>query len=281
MTGLLLLSCLALWPGALPAAGARLPPGWPRTAGIRAYDAVLARYVVRDGVDYDGLARDRGKLDAYLWEMAAVDSTALRSRPEAEQKAFWINAYNALTLDLVLLALHGPGRRGPRLRSIREIPDAFSRPLQVVAGARRSLNEIEKGILRGRFHDPRIHFALVCASRSCPALRPRAYTGDSLEAELKAAARAFLSDPTRNDLRISNGAIRLSRIFDWYGGDFARSAPLISTPLFESFPAAERDLLLSLAPWFPPEAGQTLAKSSFRIEFLPYDWSLNDVPARR
>ena len=237
--------------------------------------------MLRGGVDYDSLALDRRELDSYLREIAEVDSAALRTRPEPEQKAFWINAYNALTIDLVLRNLHGPDGAGPRLRSVRDIPEAFTRPRWAVAGAQRSLDQIENDILRARFRDPRIHFALVCASRSCPRPRPEAYTADSLDSELDEAARAFLADSTRNDFRIRGGAIRLSKLFDWYGQDFVDAAPQISTPLFESSRPEERALLTCLAPWLPRGAAVRLAKSRIRIRFLPYDWSLNDAPSRR
>ena len=237
--------------------------------------------MLRGGVEYDSLALDRRGLDAYLGEIADVDSAALRTRPEREQMAFWINAYNALTLDLVLQNLNGPEGKGPRLKSIRDIPDAFSRPRRVVAGAQRSLDRIENEMLRARFRDPRIHFALVCAARSCPPLRPGAYTADSLDSELTVAARAFLADSTRNSFRIRGGAIRLSKLFDWYGQDFVDAAPLISAPAVKASRPAERALLTCLAPWLPPRAAAALAKARVRIEFLPYDWSLNDVPRRR
>ena len=268
----------------LPAA---LPPGWPQTAGIRAYDEALSRYVVHGSVDYDGFARHRSGLDSYLREIATVDSAALGARSQAEQKAFWINVYNALTLDLVLRNLRGPDGKGPRLKSIRDIPEAFTRPRWVVAGARRSLDGIEKGTLLARFDDPRIHFALVCASRSCPALRRRAYTGASLDAELDYAVRAFLADTLRSDTRAQGDTLRLSRIFEWYRGDFLEGVLLTPPPFFSSGPEVSSLLTYLVGHRYLPERTHqwlrdlNVANIPVHIEFLPYDWSLNDAGPRR
>jgi hypothetical protein len=286
VVGLLFLLYVVSLPAVPPVSGAELPPGWPRTAGLRAYDATLARYVMGGGVDYDGLAKGRRGLDDYLRELAAVDSAALRARPEAEQKAFWINAYNALTLDLVLRNLHGADGKGPRLKSIRDIPDAFSRPRWVVAGAPRSLDGIERGILWERFHEPRVHFALVCASRSCPALRPRAYAAESLNDELDQAARVFLADTTRNLVCMPVDTLRFSRIFEWYERDFREATPEITPQPFLPLGPRLGPLLAYLASrhYLPEETTQILRKlrhASVGIEFLPYDWSLNEAPSRR
>jgi Protein of unknown function, DUF547 len=255
--------------------------GPPPTPGLLAYDRTLGRHVRGGLVDYGGLASDRADLDQFLKELASVDSTELHARSRYDRMAFWINAYNALTLDLVLGNLHGPDGKGPRIKSIRDIPDAFSRPRWVVAGDRRSLDGIEKGILPGQFHDPRIHFALVCAARSCPMLRAHPYDGDSLDVELKAAARAFLADTTRNNSRIRQGAIRLSKIFDWYGQEFANAAPQITPSLFPTYGPGEESLLTSIALDLPRQDFLALRKGHARIEFLPYDWSLNDASTRR
>lgn len=267
---------------------AALPSDWPQTAGIRAYDEALSRYVVHGSVDYDGLARHRSGLDSYMREIASVDSAALGARSQAEQRAFWINAYNALTLDLVLRNLHGPGGKGPRLKSIRDVPEAFTRPRWVVAGAWRSLDGIEKGTLLSRLRDPRIHFALVCASRSCPALRRRAYTGASLDAELDYAARSFLADTLRSDTRAQGDTLRLSRIFEWYRGDFVERVPnLTPPPFFSSGPEVSWLLTYLVGHRYLPERTNqwlrdlNLANIPVHIEFLPYDWSLNDAGPRR
>jgi hypothetical protein len=251
------------------------------TPGLLAYDRTLRRYV-RDGlVDYDGLSSDRADLVLYLKELASVDSTELRDRSVHDRMAFWINAYNALTLDLILRNLHGPDGKGPRLKSIRDIPDAFSRRRWVVAGARRSLDGIEKGILLEGFRDPRVHFALVCASRSCPALRGSAYVARSLAADLDSAQRLFLSDTSRNDLRVRSGAIRLSRIFNWYREDFIGSFPEMDPPPLASYPEEDRRYLILLIRFLPPETREAVQGGRVRIEFLPYDWSLNDATPRR
>jgi hypothetical protein len=260
------------------AGAAALPDGWPGTEGLRAYDATLARHARGGGVDYDALRSDRAGLDRFLAEAASIDSTALAGRPEAEQIAFYVNVYNALTLDLVIRNLRGAGARGERLRSIRDIADAWSRPGWTVAGAHRSLDDLEHRVLRAHFHEPRIHFALVCASRSCPALPPRAFRGESLGVDLDAAARGFLADASRCEVRVRDGVLRLSKIFEWYGPDFAGGVP---SRVYASYGPERGGVLAYLERYLPEETTKRLRAGGVRIEFLPYDWSLNGAPPRR
>jgi hypothetical protein len=173
--------------------------GWPVAAGPSAARStgtdelhaplgyLLRAYVVDGEVDYAGLASDREPLAAYLDSLAATEVGALG---RDARLALWINAYNAFTLQLILE--HYPG-----ITSIKEIPRA-SRWEDVrwnVGGTLYSLDQIEHEILRPRFGDPRIHFAVVCASVSCPDLREEAYASAHIDAQLDAAARRFLSDP--------------------------------------------------------------------------------------
>ncbi len=206
-------------------------------------------------MDYPGLARDRALLDRYLAHLASAD-TAGESR--AEQLAFWINAYNAGTLAAVLD--HGIPRSVQDVGKVAGIPTgAFFRSRFRVAGREISLDQIEHQVLRGRFREPRIHFAIVCASRSCPLLASRPYRADSLDSQLDAAARAFLLDPTRNRVPDADGALRVSRIFRWFRGDFE---------------AASGSLPAFLRRHLPPERAARVPEGA-RIRFLPYDWSLN------
>jgi len=211
-------------------------------------DAVLGAVVRGEAVDYAALRRDPlSRLDAYLSRIAAIEPARL---PRAEQIALYVNLYNATVLHAVA-ERYRPGYR----------PDAdsfalFDEPLVRTGGATMSLNDLEHRVLRVGFDEPRIHAALVCASRSCPPLRPQAYTGRGLEAALEEGMRRFLSDPTRNAIDVSARTLRLSRIFEWYADDFGGRA--------------------GLAAYVSRYAGRDVA--GFAIDFLPYSWELNDVP---
>lgn len=233
----------------------------------RDWDDLLLRHVRGDRVDYDGFQRDRPLLQRYL-DSLREPVPGLRREDEI---ALWINAYNAATIDLVV---RERAARGGRLRSIKDIPGAWSRPRWRISGAERTLDEIEHEILRKRFREPRIHFALVCASRSCPALRPAAYRGAFLDAQLDSAARSFVRDPARNRFEPMDGWIRISKIFDWYPKDFvgARDETLERTY------GPERGAMIAYAArYLDPSTAARLRSSKKRVVFLSYDWSLNST----
>lgn len=210
------------------------------------WDGLLRNYVRADGlVDYRGLTAQRGQLEAYLAGLGSQvpDSTWGSSR----RLAYFINLYNALTVRLILD--HYP------LGSIRDLPDPWGQVLITLGGQAYSLDAIEHQVLR-KMGEPRIHFALNCASLSCPALQPRAFTEKELNAQLDAAARAFINDTARN--QITPRTARLSRIFQWYRSDFGNS----------------RDKLTAFLDTYL----DTPLEPGCRIGFLPYDWNLNEVP---
>ncbi|HSR59591.1 MAG TPA: DUF547 domain-containing protein [Robiginitalea sp.] len=214
--------------------------------GHTAWDRLLQRHVRADGtVDYPGFAGEREQLDAYIADLGTrvPDSAWARDR----RLAYFINLYNALTVRLVLE--HYP------LRSIRDLPDPWGRELVSIGGKGYSLDVIEHQVLR-KMGEPRIHFALNCASVSCPVLQPHAFTEQGLDAQLEEAARSFINDPARN--RIQPGSAALSRLFKWYRSDFEGASG--SLPAF-----------LNAYLDTPLEPGS-------RIRFLPYDWNLNQAP---
>jgi hypothetical protein len=222
------------------------------------FTEVLARFVDAEGdVDYRALkAQADSVLAPYLQQLAA-------SRPAALDRdarlALWINAYNAYTLKLIVD--HYP------VKSIRDIegpPDGdtpFQRPVGPVADTVRTLDEIEHEIIRVRFDAPRIHFALVCAAKSCPRLRREAYTGPRLDAQLDEQARRFLHSARKNRIPSGEGHIALSRILKWYGSDFGPTTA---------------DVQRALAPYFEGSVRDSLAQGAYEVRFLPYDWTLND-----
>jgi hypothetical protein len=139
-------------------------------------------------------------------------------------------------------------------------------------GDARSLDDLEHGLIRapGAFDDPRIHFAVVCASIGCPMLRDEAYTADRLDAQLDDALRRFLSDRSRNRYDAGSGTLRVSRIFDWYGQDFEQGHQGYAS--LKAVFARHADLLADRE-----DARARIRAGDYRLDFLPYDWALNDA----
>jgi hypothetical protein len=217
-----------------------------------AWDSLLRRYVCNDGmVDYQGFIRDSQQLNRYLGQLAhshpSVDTWS-----RSEQMAYWINAYNAFTIKLIVdhypVASIKDIQRGlPFVNSVWDI--AFIN----IAGRQYDLNQIEHNILRPLFKDARIHAAINCASVSCPRLRAEAYTADKLDKQLDEAMRAFLLDEIRN--QPGGTEARLSPIFSWFSGDFAR----------------DRGSVRAYVNYYLPQP----LPASAHIRYLPYDWQLN------
>jgi hypothetical protein len=223
-------------------------------------DQLLSAFVSAGRVDYECFQARENELDRYLSTLARTDPSTLS---EAARIALWINAYNAYTIKLVLT-------RYPELESIRDIPRRWKIRRWTVGGERYSLDEIEHEILRKEFDEPRIHFAIVCASISCPDLAPEAYTADRLEEQLDRAARGFLASRDKGfrlEAVPGEGArraeVRLSSIFKWFRKDFERRGSLIEYVL-PLIPAQDRRSLESHV-------------ENVRVRFLDYDWNLNDA----
>jgi hypothetical protein len=228
------------------------------------WDVLLKKHVVPvDGgkasrVRYAGMAADKAALERYLGELSAVKQAEFERWTREQQVAFLINAYNAFTVQKVLT-------RYPDLRSIWDFGKIFGNPFKdrffVLLEKSSSLDEIEHGILRKKYREPRVHFALNCASVGCPMLREEAYRAAGLEQQLSDQQSRFLSDRSRNRLR--GERLEVSRIFDWYGEDFR---PLEA--YFARFASALAD----------DAAGRELIrKHAAKISFLDYDWTLNDA----
>ncbi len=241
------------------------------------YDALLRR-VVHDGrVDYAALRAQRTKLERYLSAFAEVDPAA--GTPE-EQTALWINAYNAGTLRLLLD--HYPLRRSS-LRgylypenSIRQIGGAWDRVQVRVGGLPFTLDEIAHEILRRRFREPLVLFALSPGARGSPPLRAEAYVGERLEQQLESAARAYLDDP-EHGFRIDpdRRSVWISRLFLWYARDFVEAYG--QGPLSDAGRHSETELavLHFLRQRRPEEDRAFLDGGEFTLRYLPHDWMLN------
>ncbi len=220
-------------------------------------------------VDYAGLQKDRAPLKAYLQQLAGVSMSDFNSWRADQRTAFLINAYNAWTLELILTAY-------PDIASIKDLGGLFSSPwkqsIANLLGATRSLDDIEHGLLRGAkgFNEPRIHFAVNCASIGCPALRPEAYTADALDAQLADQTQRFLSDRSRNRVSDDGKTLVVSKLFDWYADDFKAPA----SPL-----AAPKGFLATYASALSDDAAtqQKIGDGTLALDFLDYDWALNGL----
>ncbi len=244
----------------IAAAAATQPaPATAQAFDHTAFDRLLEAHVDAQGmVDYDALASSTD-FRRYLDQLAGADLGPLQQN---ERLALWINAYNAYTIELI--------NQHNERRSIRNInrmlgiikgKGPWSEPMATVAGHTYTLDQIEHEIIRKRFSEPRIHFALVCAAMGCPPLRREAYTGSRLDTQLDEQARVFLlRSPQKNRVDVQTRRVHLSPIFRWYGEDFGRSDAEIGHYLARYFSGSEQELLRS---------------GNFRIEYTHYDWTLN------
>ncbi|HYN13190.1 MAG TPA: DUF547 domain-containing protein [Burkholderiales bacterium] len=220
-----------------------------------AWDGLLKRHVVlaqdakASALSYAGMAQERAALKSYLASLSAVSRGQFDAWPRARQMAFLINAYNAFTVEKILT-------RYPDIRSIWDFGKVFGNPFKdeffMLLGGKTSLDGVEHRMLRPVYRDPRIHYAVNCASIGCPMLREEAYVGERLERQLEEQAVRFLSDRSRN--RYRDGRLELSKIFDWFKEDFE--------PREGYF--ARYAAVLGVPDRIPP------------LSFLDYDWSLND-----
>lgn len=240
-----------------------------------AWSALLAKHVkpIANGnasqVDYKGFVADRAPLQAYIKSLSDVPAAEFSKWSKPQQFAFLANAYNALTIEKVLM-------RYPSLKSIRDFGRVIGNPWKdeffTLLGAKRSLDWIEHDTLRapGAYDDPRVHVAVVCASVGCPMLPAQAFTAERLDAQLDDLFRRFMSDRTRNRYDPQAKTVELSSIFDWYGKDFEKG--------HKGF-ASVQDAVARYADQLAddPADRQLLRGKTVAIRFLDYDWSLNDV----
>jgi uncharacterized protein DUF547 len=214
--------------------------------------ADLLKNYVKDGVvDYAGFKRNESRLDAYLRMLEGVNTGTLERRA---QFAFYVNAYNAWTIKLILTGY-------PGVESIKDLGSVFKSPWKKeivrLDGDSVSLDHVEHEILRPRFKDARVHFAINCASRGCPPLFAEPFQGDILEQQLDTVTGAFLNDPGYN--RLDGNTLYVSRIFKWFKEDFNKDIVGFFLKYAEG----------------PLKKGLAAGKDSLKIKYLDYDWSLN------
>jgi hypothetical protein len=226
-------------------------PGGP-AIDHRTLDALLRRFVADGMVDYGGLNHYQSMLPQYLEQIAGLDQ---RQYGRDELLALFINAYNATTLKLILE--HFPG-----IHSIRDIPSPqrWQDRRWRIAGETLSIDEIENKVLRKRFREPRIHFAIVCASVGCPPLRAEAYRGSQIDFQLADQARIF--NQSERYVKLQGNTLLLSSIYDWYSEDFKSAAGSVLGYVAGYSNSVVREAIQRRG-------------SDLRIEYLPYDWRLN------
>jgi hypothetical protein len=213
---------------------------------------LLVKYVEKGNVDYQGFKTDEKKLDQYLAVLETVNSKKLSRN---EQFAFYINAYNAWTIKLILTGY-------PGVQSIKNLGTIFKSPWKKkicrIDGEVITLDDIEHKIIRPKFKDPRVHFAINCAALSCPPLISQPYLGSTLDQQLDDSARAFVNDPKSN--YFSSNTLYVSKIFKWFSEDF------------------NNDIIGFFLKYAKDDFKKELEskRKEIKIKYLHYDWSLNE-----
>lgn len=218
--------------------------GWTET-----YNHLLKQYVTPGGVKYAEWKKNSADMQAIGAVVDSISKESLSSRGEKERLAFYINAYNAWIL-------HGALAKYPT----KSVKDTFFRFFTAnnikVAGEQMSFNHLEKDVIRGKFSDPHVHFALNCASRSCPPLMPEAFTGDKVDAQMEKLAVAFINSEKGVTYNESAKTAQLSKIFDWYKNDFAKDGGAVE---------------------FINKRRSAPIPKDVKISYQDYNWSLNDA----
>lgn len=220
-----------------------------------AFDALLKKYVSVEGkVNYKGFIKDSANLNGYL-NLLSKTPPDEKTWSREEQMAYWINAYNAFTIKLII--------KYYPIKSIKDIGSSIQIPFVntpwdikfiAIGNEKLDLNTMEHGKLRKSFDDPRIHMALVCASKSCPILLNEAYNARKLDEQLTRQTIAFFADSFRN--KVSPDRPQLSMIFNWYGMDFSKNGRSVIS--------------------FVNTYSKVKIKPKAKIDYLDYDWGLNE-----
>ena len=241
---------------------AALGDAWAFDHQHAAFDAILRARVSFSGVDYAGLKADAGGLDGYLQALAGAEGPGAT---DAERMAFWINAYNALTLDLII--------DNYPLASIRDLDggDPWSVRTWTVAGQTVTLNQIEHEILRP-MGDPRIHAAINCASKGCPPLGGSAFTAEGLDVQLEQASRRWV-DVNALTADTGAGTVALSAIFDWFGDDFVPNYGGVHD--VPGLDGKQEAAINFISGYVDGPIGDWLKGGGYAASFAEYDWSLN------
>lgn len=225
-------------------------PVFAATDAQTPWDELVEKTVANGRVDYAAAAQDRPLLSAYLVSIREASPASL-SRPK--QLAFWINAYNACVFKAVL--------DHPGIKSVKEVRGFFDKLTYRVAGRDLTLNEIENA---GRaLGDWRVHFAVVCASASCPPIRAEAYSAEWLDAQLTDQAKAFMNN-RKDGIRVEGSTLFVSPIFKWYAKDFIPDGKVTAQALIQL-----------LTPYLSTDLINAAQGKKLSLKFIDYNWSLN------
>ncbi len=228
------------------------------------FSDILQQYVSKGKVNYKEL-KDDSRLDTYIISLSKINPDTITS--QKDKLAFWINVYNVYTLQVIcknyplesINDLHGGGLILGMVFGTTIWDDEFVS----INGEETTLNHIEHEIIRPVFKDPRAHFALVCASKSCPPLRPEAYEGYKLDKQLDDQGKIFMSDNFKNSFDIKNKTANLSKIFSWFSEDFGDE---------------DENILSFVSDYIEKDIAENIKNNpeSWDIDYLDYDWGLNE-----
>ncbi len=218
------------------------------------WTVLLQKHVTEQGnVNYEGFIQDKIALESYLNTLSNTPPDKA-TWSEAEQLAYWINAYNAFTVKLIV--------DNYPVKSIQDLHPTIKIPLLntvwhkkffQIGGKDASLDQIEHAILRKEFDEPQIHFAINCASVSCPPLRNEAFTATKLEQQLTEQAAIFINHPAYNKIQASD--IEVSKIFSWFSGDFKKNGSLID---------------------YLNKYSEVKINAKAKVDYMDYNWDLNE-----
>ncbi len=228
--------------------------------GHQIFDKLLKEYVVYEGaqsfVKYSKLKSKPEDLKTYLKKVSGVSKEDFKNFTKEQRLAFLINAYNAFTLKVVID--HYP------IESIKDIGSLFTstwkKKFFTIFGEESYLDHIEHDLIRKNFNEPRIHFAVNCASIGCPSLLNRAFVAEKLTGQLESVAKSFLTNRSKN--KFQNGKLEVSKIFKWYGEDFVKKYGSV-----EKF----------IAPYMSADkvVQARIASKKFSLDWTDYNWNLN------
>jgi hypothetical protein len=218
------------------------------------YGELLNKYVKDGVVDYRGFQQEERKLDQYL---KVLEETNISKLSPNEQLAFYLNAYNAWTIKLILSAYPGIESIWDLGSRIFKWKSPFRKEIVRIEGRTMGLDDLEHGTIRPRFKEPRVHFAVNCASKSCPPLISEPYEGNRLDRQLDASTSAFLNNPERN--RLEGNTLYVSKIFKWFAEDFDHDV----VGFFLRY--AEGNL----------KEGLEASGKKVKVKYLDYNWGLN------
>ena len=249
----------------------------PDAGRFQSFDQILDLYVRSGDVYYRALKLERTRLDRYVNQLA---SEAVDKLSRDEQLAFWLNAYDALVLRMVIdhYPIQGHAPEYPP-RSIRQIPGAFERLTHRVAGRTLTLDQIEQTILPG-FHDPRVYFALGRGAHGGGRLRSEAFTPVRLEAQLTEAAGECVSRTECLQIDRAAGKVAVSAVFSWHEKEFSAAYAGSAAATFASRSPIERAAIAFVEPKLLATERTFLATNAFEVVFKPFDWTLNDLTGR-